>query len=62
VEAGRISADEALKNADSPNNLRLSLSLNTDKVEKKAAAVRLSLLEKEEHKDGEEDRELAAQM
>jgi twitching motility protein PilU len=62
VEAGRISADEALKNADSPNNLRLSLSLNTDKVEKKAAAVRLSLLEKEEHKDGEEDAELAAQM
>jgi twitching motility protein PilU len=62
VEAGRISADEALKNADSPNNLRLSLSLNTDKVEKKAAAVRLSLLEKEEHKDGEEDEELAAQM
>ena len=54
VEAGRISADEALKNADSPNNLRLSLSLNTDKVEKKAAAVRLSLLEKEEHKDDEE--------
>ena len=62
VEAGRISADEALKNADSPNNLRLSLSLNTDKVEKKAAAVRLSLLEKEEHKDGEEDAELAVQM
>ena len=61
VEAGRISADEALKNADSPNNLRLSLSLNTDKVEKKAAAVRLSLLEKEEHKDDEDD-ELAVQM
>jgi twitching motility protein PilU len=62
VEAGRISADEALKNADSPNNLRLSLSLNTDKVEKKAAAVRLSLLEKEEHKDDEDDGELAVQM
>ena len=55
VEAGRISADEALKNADSPNNLRLSLSLNTDKVEKKAAAVNLSLLEKEEPKDDEDD-------
>jgi twitching motility protein PilU len=62
VEAGRISADEALKNADSPNNLRLSLSLNTDKVEKKAAAVRLSLLEKEEHKDDEDDGALAVQM
>jgi twitching motility protein PilU len=55
VEAARISADEALKNADSPNNLRLSLSLNTDKVEKKAAAVNLSLMEKEEHKDDEDD-------
>jgi twitching motility protein PilU len=54
VEAGKISSDEALKNADSPNNLRLSLSLNTDKVEKKAAAVNLSLMEKEEHKDDEE--------
>ena len=55
VEAGRISTDEAVKNADSPNNLRLSLSLNTDKVEKKAAAASLSLLEKEEHKDDEDD-------
>ena len=62
VEAGRISTDEAVKNADSPNNLRLSLSLNTDKVEKKAAAVNLSLLEKEEHKDDEDDDELAVQI
>jgi len=61
VEAGRISADEAVKNADSPNNLRLSLSLNTDKVEKKAVAVNLSLLEKEEHKDDEDDGELVVQ-
>ncbi|NOR41444.1 MAG: PilT/PilU family type 4a pilus ATPase [Gammaproteobacteria bacterium] len=60
VESGSISADEALKNADSPNNLRLSLSLNTDKVEKKAAPADLSLIEKEEPKD-EED-ELAAQI
>ena len=60
VEAGRIDTEEALKNADSPNNLRLSLSLNTDKVEKKAAAVDLSLIAKEEHKD--EDDELAAQI
>jgi twitching motility protein PilU len=55
VEAGKISTDEALKNADSPNNLRLTLSLNTDKVEKKAAAVNLSLMEKEEPKDDEDD-------
>ena len=54
VEAGRISTDEAVKNADSPNNLRLSLSLNTDKVEKKAAAG-LSLIDKEEHKDDEDE-------
>jgi twitching motility protein PilU len=60
VETGRIDTEEALKNADSPNNLRLSLSLNTDKVEKKAAAVDLSLIEKEEPKD--EDDELAAQV
>ena len=59
VEAGRIDTEEALKNADSPNNLRLSLSLNTDKVEKKAAAVDLSLIAKEEPKD--EDDELAVQ-
>ena len=62
VEAGRISADEALKNADSPNNLRLTLSLNTDKVEKKASAASLSLIDKEEHKDDEDDDELAVQM
>ena len=62
VEAGRISADEALKNADSPNNLRLTLSLNTDKVERKAPAANLSLIEKEEHKNDEDDDELAVQM
>jgi twitching motility protein PilU len=60
VENGRISADEALKNADSPNNLRLSLSLNTDKVEKTATPADLSLIAKEEPK--EEEDELAVQM
>ncbi len=60
VEAGRISTDEALKNADSPNNLRLSLSLNTDKVEKKTAAVNLSLMEKEEPKNDEDGDGLVA--
>ena len=60
VEEGRIDTEEALKNSDSPNNLRLSLSLNTDKVEKKAAPVDLSLIAKEEPKD-EED-ELAVQI
>jgi twitching motility protein PilU len=61
VEAGRISADEALTNADSPNNLRLTLSLNTDKVEKKSAEVDLSLIEKAEPKDEEEEDENEAQ-
>jgi twitching motility protein PilU len=61
VEAGRISADEALTNADSPNNLRLTLSLNTDKVEKKLAEVDLSLIEKAEPKDEEEEDENEAQ-
>jgi twitching motility protein PilU len=56
VEEGRIDTEEAIKNADSPNNLRLSLSLNTDKVEKKAAPVGLSLIEKEEPKDDEDER------
>jgi len=62
VEEGRIDIEEALKNADSPNNLRLSLSLNTDKVENKSESVGLSLIdeeasndEKEEEKDKEED-------
>jgi len=61
VENGRISADEALKNADSPNNLRLSLSLNTDKVEKKASPASLSLIEKEVPGEDDDD-ELAVQI
>jgi len=55
VEAGKISADEALKNADSPNNLRLSLSLNTDSVEKQSATVGLSLIEEKDPDAEEED-------
>ena len=60
VEDGRIDTEEALKNADSPNNLRLTLSLNTDKVKKKTAAANLSLIEKEEPRDDED--ELAVQL
>ena len=51
VEAGKISMEEAMKNADSPNNLRLKLSLNTDKVEKKSDPASLSLIDKDEDKD-----------
>jgi len=59
VAAGKISMDEAMKNADSPNNLRLKLSLNSDKIEKKSTPASLSLIDKEEDKD-EEDENLAA--
>ena len=55
VEAGRISLDEALKNADSPNNLRLSLTLNnSDAVEKKESA-NLSLMSTAEDDDEDND-------
>ncbi len=55
VEAGRISLDEALKNADSPNNLRLSLTLNnSDAVEKKESA-NLSLMSTAEENDEDDD-------
>ena len=60
VEAGRISLDEALKNADSPNNLRLTLSLSES--EGAAAAVaenakkpaNLSLMSTEDDVDDDE--------
>jgi twitching motility protein PilU len=35
VESGRISMNVALKNADSPNNLRLNLSLGNGKPDAK---------------------------
>jgi twitching motility protein PilU len=55
VEAGKITIDEALRNADSPNNLRLKLSLDGKAEEKKASPASLSLIEKEEDKDEEAD-------
>jgi len=51
VEAGRISLDEALKNADSPNNLRLSLTLNNSDAVEKKEAVNLSLMSTSEEDD-----------
>jgi twitching motility protein PilU len=60
VEAGRISLDEALKNADSPNNLRLSLTLSNGEAVEKKEAVNLSLMstsEEEEDDKGEEEDE-----
>ena len=57
VESGRISMDEALKNADSPNNLRLRLNLNGDApvVEKKAEKVSIGLSLIDHESDGKED-------
>jgi len=49
VKSGRISMDEAMKNADSPNNLRLTLSLNSEQQGAKASRSGLSLIDKEEH-------------
>ena len=55
VEAGIISLDEALKNADSPNNLRLSLTLNNSDAVEKKEAVNLSLMSTSEEDDEKEE-------
>jgi twitching motility protein PilU len=52
AQAGRISADEALKNADSPNNLRLKLNLNGEApVMEEKAPSGLSLVNHDEDPD-----------
>jgi twitching motility protein PilU len=53
---GRIDLDEAMRNADSPNNLRLRINLSEDQPAEKKAAAGLSLIDKD---DGEEDEEMA---
>ena len=57
---GKISVEEALKNADSENNLRLKIELGGDssgveKPEKEDAFGGLSLMEKEKPKEDELD-------
>ncbi len=55
---GKISMEEALKNADSENNLRLKIELGGDSPEKSAekeAFGGLSLMEKEKPKEVEEE-------
>ncbi|MGD2113011.1 MAG: PilT/PilU family type 4a pilus ATPase [Gammaproteobacteria bacterium] len=47
VESGRISVDEAMKNADSPNNLRLRLNLNSETSEQGRPVAGLSLIDHE---------------
>jgi twitching motility protein PilU len=51
VESGRISLDEALKNADSPNNLRLNLSLNREQPAAGRTSSGLSLIDKDDRND-----------
>ena len=55
--AGKIDLDEALKNADSPNNLRLKINLNNNNEdeEKPKEKTVLSLMEDEEPEDEESD-------
>ena len=53
-QAGKIDIEEAARNADSPNNLRVKVNLNsTAPVEQKSSA-NLSLIEKEENSEDEE--------
>jgi twitching motility protein PilU len=54
VKSGRITMDEAMKNADSPNNLRLNLSLNNRQPATKETPYGLSLIDKDDH-DEESD-------
>ena len=54
-QAGKIDIEEAARNADSPNNLRVKVNLNsTAPVEQKSSA-NLSLLEKEEIEEDAEE-------
>jgi twitching motility protein PilU len=59
---GRISKDEALKNADSENNLRLKIELNEDSPGRKTGAetetfMGMSLMEKEKAKEEDESKD-----
>jgi twitching motility protein PilU len=53
-QAGRISFEEALKNADSPNNLRLRLNQLAN-APKRASGLDLSLIDKPEEKEEEDE-------
>jgi twitching motility protein PilU len=52
---GRISLDEAIRNADSPNNLRLRINLSENQPAEKKAATGLSLIEKDDVEDEAEE-------
>lgn len=52
---GRIDLDEAIRNADSPNNLRLKINLSEDQAARPPARSELSLLEEKLEEEEEED-------
>lgn len=52
---GKIDLDEAIRNADSPNNLRLKINLSEDQAASPAAKSELSLLEEKLEKEEKED-------
>ncbi len=54
-EEARISLEEALKNADSPNNLRLKISLRGKTPQTSAGGMDLALEELEEEKEDEDE-------
>ncbi|MEE9398223.1 MAG: type IV pili twitching motility protein PilT, partial [Methylococcales bacterium] len=52
---GRISLEEAIKNADSPNNLRLRISLDDNATKVRNSSLDLSLeVEEEPEEEGQE--------
>jgi len=52
---GKIDLDEAIRNADSPNNLRLKINLSEDQSERLPAKSELSLLEEKVEEEEKED-------
>jgi twitching motility protein PilU len=52
---GRIDLDEAMRNADSPNNLRLRINLSENQPAEKKTSAGLSLIDKDEGEDGTEE-------
>jgi twitching motility protein PilU len=52
---GRIDLDEAMRNADSPNNLRLRINLSENQPAEKKSSASLSLIDKDEGEDGAEE-------
>ena len=54
IQAGKIDIEEAARNADSPNNLRVKVNLNSTEPVVRKSSANLSLIEKEENSEDEE--------